>query len=90
MNRHVELKMETKTWFLFSFPYCPIILLPAKTRYFAKSKTKMYIPALEEIVETLAKSPEPKSIHVFSVLCWEKGQGMSHVSVSISSLIFFK
>ena len=48
----------------------------------------MYIPALEEIVETLAKSPEPKSIHVFSVLCWEKGQGMAHVSVSISSLIF--
>ena len=44
----------------------------------------MYIPALEEIVETLVESPEPKSIHVFSVLCWEKGQGMAHVSVSIS------
>ena len=50
----------------------------------------MYIPALEEIVETLVKSPEPKSIHVFSVLCWEKGQGMTHVSVSISFLISFK
>ena len=50
----------------------------------------MYIPALEEIVETLVKSPEPKNIHMFSVLCWEKGQGMAHVSVSISSLIIFK
>ena len=89
MNRHVELKMETKTWFLFSFPYCPY-LLPPETRYFAKSDTQLYNPALKEIVETLVESPEPKSIHVFSVLCWEKGQGMAHVSVSISSLIFFK
>ena len=81
--------MENKTWFLFSFPYCPY-LLPAETRYFAKSKTKMYIPVLEEIVETLVESAEPKSIHVFSVLCWEKGQGVTHVSVSISFLISFK
>ena len=50
----------------------------------------MYIPALEEIVETVVKSHEPKSIHVFSVLCWEKGQGMAHVSVSISFLMIFK